>query len=110
MLYDNNVIAGFRMEGHAEFNPGGPDILCSALSATSQMLINGILDWTGLDLEDIIQEEHRRKAIIKVVVPFAYCSSPTVQQLFKSFEIYIELLEKQYEDNIKLERRQIDDN
>ena len=56
MIYDNNIIIGFRMEGHAGFNTKGPDILCASLSTASQMTINGVLDWTGLSLEDVIKE------------------------------------------------------
>ena len=54
MIYQNNIIIGFRMEGHAGFNTKGPDVVCASLSATSQMTVNGILDWTGLSLEDVM--------------------------------------------------------
>lgn len=110
IIYDKNLIAGFRMEGHAEFNKGGPDILCSALSATSQMTMNGVLDWTGLDVEELVIEEKRREAILEFRVPSPFYWSATVQHLFKSFETYIELLQEQYKDNIQLERRYEDDN
>lgn len=35
-------IIGFKMEGHACYNPGGPDIICASLSAVSQMTVNGM--------------------------------------------------------------------
>ena len=63
MIYDDNLIIGFRMEGHAGYNTEGPDILCASLSTASQMTINGILNWTGLSLEDVVLEEDKKKAI-----------------------------------------------
>lgn len=108
-LYDNHIIYGFKMEGHACYNLDGPDILCASLSATSQMTINGILDWTGLSLDDCIKELEERKAIIWFEVPDKLYATNTVQQLFKSFEMYVEELETMYSGNIKVERRIRDD-
>ena len=111
MIYDNNIIIGFRMKGHAGFNKKGPDILCASLSTASQMTINGVLDWTGLDMDEAL-EENPKEAIIKFELPCGLktiYTSPTTQQLFKSFEMFIEQLSEQYDDYIKLERRQKDD-
>lgn len=105
IIYDNNIIIGFRMEGHAGFNPGGPDILCASLSTASQMTINGILDWTGLSLEDVVKESDAQKAILHVCIPSNLHESITIQQLFRSFEIYVEQLSEQYSEYISLERR-----
>lgn len=110
MIYDNNLIIGFRMEGHAEFNVKGPDILCASLSTASQMTINGILDWVGLNFEDIVIECNSAKGILHIQLLKGYYEHMTTQQLLKSFEMYIESLEEQYEKFIKLERRQKDDN
>ena len=105
MIYDNNIIIGFRMEGHAGFNTKGPDILCASLSTASQMTINGVLDWTGLSFEDIVKESDERKAILYVCMPSRY-ESITVQQILRSFEMFVEQLEEQYDDYVSLERRQ----
>ena len=109
MIYDNNLIIGFRMEGHAGYNQGGPDILCASLSTASQMTINGILDWTGLSLEDLLIEGNSAKAILRVHIPEKLHESVTIQQILRSFEMYIEQLSEQYEDYIKFERRQKND-
>ena len=109
MIYDNNIIIGFRMKGHAGYNMKGPDILCASLSTASQMTINGILDWTGLSLEDVLKEENSTYAILHIEVPSKLHVSTTVQQLFRSFEMYVEQLSEMYEANIKFERRQKDD-
>ena len=103
LIYDNNIIIGFRMEGHAGFNPGGPDILCASLSTASQMTINGILDWTGLSVEDIVKESDMRKAILHVCMPSNLHESITVQQLFRSFELYVEQLSEHYGEYVSLD-------
>lgn len=104
MIYDNNIVIGFRMEGHAGFNTKGPDILCASLSTASQMTVNGILDWVGLDLEDILIEQNSQQAILHIEVPSKLYTTATVQQLFKSFEMYVEMLEGQYGEHVSLER------
>ena len=109
MIYDNNIIIGFRMEGHAGYNTEGPDILCSSLSTASQMTINGILDWIGVDVEEAVKEENQIDGILHFEIGASY-TSITTNQLFKSFEMYVEQLEEQYKENVKLERRHINDN
>lgn len=112
MIYDNNIIIGFRMEGHAGFNTKGPDILCASLSTASQMTINGILDWTDLDAEECIKKEDKKEGILWFELP-APCLSVTTSQLFKSFEMFIEQLSEQYKGFVKLvklERREEYDN
>lgn len=109
MFYDNNIIIGFRMEGHAGFNLNGPDILCASLSTASQMTINGILDWTGLSVDDVVLAQNQLYAVLYIQIPDEHCSHMTTQQLLKSFEMYIESLEEQYPKFIKFERRQRDD-
>ena len=108
MIYEHNIIIGFRMEGHAGFNTKGPDILCAALSTASQMTINGILDWTELSLEDVITEADEQKGILHFEIPLFIDigQSITTQQLFRSFELYVEQLAEQYSEYVSLERRQ----
>ena len=110
MIYDNNLIIGFRMEGHAEFNVKGPDIVCASLSAVSQLTINGVIDWIGLDAHELVHEIDEAKGILDFEIPPAFYYTVTVQQLLKSFEMYVEQLAELYKDNVKLERRQKDDN
>ena len=106
LLYDGNLVIGFNMEGHAQYNVNGPDILCSSLSTSSQMTLNGILDWTGLSIEEVVKEYNTAKGILNIEVPKPFYENVTVQQLFKSFIMFIEQLERQYTENIKIERRQ----
>ena len=112
IFYKGNIIYGFHMKGHAEFNTKGPDILCASLSTASQMTINGVLDWMGLDVDECIKENDPRQASLLFdvdVVPERVYSQSVVQQLFRSFEMYVEQLSEQYKEYVTLERRQKDD-
>lgn len=108
MLCEGNLFIGFKMKGHAGYNTSGPDILCASLSTASQLIINGIIDWTGVDIDDVLHEE-QVEAIVDFEIPF-FLASPTTQQLFKSFEMFVEQLVEQYKGYVELERRQKDDN
>ena len=104
MLYNNNAPIGFMMEGHAGYNPGGPDILCACLSAISQMTVNGVLDWTGLDIDETVKERSLKDGVLHFEIP-CDMASLTSHQLFKSFEMYIEQLLEDYKNYITMERR-----
>lgn len=109
-LYDNNIIIGYELKGHAGFNLNGPDIVCASLSATSQMTLNGILDWTGLDDDEVVQEVNEVYGVLRVLLPRPHHNNITVQQLLKSFELFITQLSEQYPKNVKVRRRDINDN
>lgn len=111
MIYDRNLICGFEMLGHAGYSKNGePDIVCSALSSTSQMTINAILDWTGLSLEDVkCFKQDAKQGHLLFLLNDTYYNGLVTQQLLNAFHMYTDLLEQTYPDNIKKERREIYD-
>lgn len=104
-IYNGNLIKGFAMNGHAEFDSSGKDILCSALSATSQMTINGIADWIGIDMDDDVLRQDQPSGKLIMILPEGYYEHVVVQQLFKSFEMYMEELETLYPQNISIRKK-----
>ena len=105
ILYHGNIIYGFKMEGHAGYNKQGPDVVCASLSAASQMTINGVLDWLGVSLEECLKENNPREALLHFEVPIELYNNMTIHQLFRSFELYVEMLSQAFEDYVKIERR-----
>lgn len=101
-LYDNNIVNGLHISGHACFNLKGPDIVCAALSAASFMTVNGILDWTGLNADDVIKIHDDKTGTLLFEVPYPFYENVTVQQLFKSFELFVTDLEEEYPENVKV--------
>ena len=53
----NGVFYGFEEKGHAGYDEAGRDILCSAISAMTMLIINAIEVSYGSDADYIIDEE-----------------------------------------------------
>ena len=110
-IYDKNLVRGFIMRGHAEFSESGPDILCSALSAASQMTVNGIADWTGLEMNEEVLVQRPDDGKLVMILPEGHYEHVVVQQLLKSFELYMVQLGEMYPYNITtIRKEEIDDN
>ena len=105
MLYDNNLFCGFDMAGHAGYNKGGPDVICASLSAASQLTINGLLDWIGCDYEEVVKLNDIVRGLLRFELPYPMYENVTTQQLFKTFELYVQMLSEQYPENVQIERR-----
>ena len=60
----NGVFYGFEEKGHAGYDEAGRDILCSAISAMTMLIINAIEVSYGSDADYIIDEE---KTDIKLI-------------------------------------------
>ena len=109
VYYDENIPIGFGMYGHAKYCVDGPDIVCASLSAVSQMTVNGLVEWLGVDSDDLITEKNEVWGTLKVMIPDEIGYNTASHHLLRSFEVYIEMLAKAYPQNVKYERRQIDD-
>ena len=109
MQYNRNIPVGFKMEGHAGFNPGGPDIVCASLSAISQMTTNGILHWLGIDYDEVVHECNPHSGVLHIRVPEEFEGNITVQQFFTAFEMHANSLSKMYNENIKVWKEDIND-
>lgn len=110
IFYHGNIIYGFRMEGHAGYNLNGPDVVCASLSAVSQMTVNGVLDWLGVDLDECLKEQNQMLGLLHFEVPLELYTNTTIHQLFRAFEMYVTSLSEMFEENIKVERRYDNDN
>ena len=56
-LKSDGVFYGFEEEGHAGFSEAGTDIICSAISAMTMLVINTIEVAVGSDVEYSIDED-----------------------------------------------------
>ncbi|GLC32212.1 ribosomal-processing cysteine protease Prp [Clostridium omnivorum] len=52
----SSKILGFNIEGHAEYGEEGEDIVCSAVSALSYTIVNGITEVLKISVEHIIKD------------------------------------------------------
>lgn len=93
----NKKYTGFYLKGHAGYNPGGPDILCSAISMAAQM--------TEIGLREAIQakvEVEEGDGEYKVSVEHSFYFDNCVQALFRTFHLAMENLKQQYPEFISI--------
>lgn len=86
-----------NIEGHAGYAPHGKDIVCAAVSALCQTLIQSIDDLTEDSLEYSMQSgmvEIKHKIL-----------SEKAQLLIESFFVGIEMIADNYPEHVQLSRR-----
>ena len=97
-----NLIIGFEISGHSGYDDFGRDIVCSAISTSSQQTVVGIRDVLKIKSNFQIDE---KKALLK----FKLSKSIEIEEIekaqcfFEAFEITVRDIEKQYNKNVKLE-------
>lgn len=94
---ENGLYKGFSLDGHACFNVGGPDILCSAISMASQMTANGL---EGVAKVITNTEEGDGSLTVMIVGE----TNDIAQALIESFYLAIHNLYEQYSEFITLTR------
>ena len=50
-FFGTDPVYGFHITGHSDMNPGGPEILCAAVSSAAYMTANTVTDVIGLQPE-----------------------------------------------------------
>ncbi|MBE5923842.1 MAG: ribosomal-processing cysteine protease Prp [Lachnospiraceae bacterium] len=87
----NNLIVGVQVEGHAEFDRKGKDIVCSAISMLYINLVNSIDSFTQDEFEINGSRKINFENIILKNMP-----SDEAELLFKSFYLGITTVEQKY--------------
>lgn len=96
-LKEGSSYKGFTLKGHACFNVGGPDILCSAISTASQMTANGLEEVAKVQIR---YEEGDGSLAVMVIGN----TNEISDALIKSFDLAMQNLHGQYSDFITLSR------
>ncbi|MDG0871745.1 ribosomal-processing cysteine protease Prp [Paenibacillus thiaminolyticus] len=93
-------IAGFSIEGHAEYAPHGEDIVCAGVSAVSVGAANAIEALTGVELECEMKD-----GFLSGTVPFIERKDieAQVQLLLESMIIGLQSIEASYESYLQIE-------
>ena len=91
---ENNQIKKITLEGHANYDEYGKDIVCAAVSATYLCTVNAIL---SLNKDSIQVNNNQAKQEIIVIT-----NDNTTQILLNNMIKCLESLEKQYPKNINL--------
>ena len=87
----NNLIVGAQVEGHAEYDRQGKDIVCSAISMLYINLVNSLENFTNDDKEINGSRKINFENVILKKMP-----SDEAELLFKSFHLGITTVEQKY--------------
>ena len=90
----NGKIIFFEVTGHANLSDYGTDIVCSAVSSTTLMTINGILEILNLRPYFVLEEGHSLCDLTNVDIESS-------QSLVKSYYVFIKELARKYPKNLK---------
>ena len=100
---ENRNIVKFTMSGHACYSDEN-DVVCAALSATVNMLLNGLEEVVGVDFGYEVSDGE-----IFFVLPEDLSSSirNDVNILLDSFYMYLRILETDYKENISISELEV---
>ncbi len=112
----NGVFWGFEEHGHSGFASSGEDILCSAISAMTMLVINAIevaySSEANYDIDEetanvrlvapgalpnLEKDEKKRYAISGLIMAYYYQLNDLVEEYYDYLEV--EVIEKEYEGN-----------
>ena len=109
---------GFEEQGHSGFAASGNDIVCSAISAMTMLVINAIEVAYAADVDYVIdeettnvrvsscsalpeyeQDERKRYAISGLIMAYYYQLNDLVEEYYDYLDV--EVIEKKYDGNKK---------
>lgn len=96
LLQDGTVVIGFRVQGHADWDEWGKDVVCAGVSAASHMALVGLVDVLGerVDLQ-------KRSGYMEVRVPAYAAALPEVKAILRAFELEIKAIQRSYPGNVE---------
>lgn len=94
MLIKNKLChsIGFNICGHSGYDTKGKDIVCAAVSSTSQMVVLGLQE-QEIDFE-LANDDDLLYVLLK--------NHDSKINILEAFRIFIEKLEKQYKEYVKV--------
>jgi len=102
---DNGIIREFSMNGHANYADNGSDIVCSAVSAVTNLTLIGLAEKLNID----IQVESSESGYLKCEIPTDISQDKLDKSQFLLDCMIEELLdiEKEYGKYIKVINREV---
>lgn len=89
-------ILGFHITGHSDMNPGGPEILCAAVSSAAYMTANTVTDVIGLDPELEVSDGDMYLRVLTET------EALRCRELFGGLRLHLSSLEEQYPKYLKV--------
>ena len=92
----NGDLLGFSICGHADGNPSGQNIICSAVSSAAYMTANTITDIIGVNANIIVDETG--SMTLKILPNDSY----RCREILSGFKLHMVALEDQYPEDINV--------
>lgn len=96
----NDELTGFSVKGHAGYADYGSDIVCASVTSTVEMTANGITEILG-EKADVLVYENEVKLMLNAE------SSEYAIKFLQALRLHLELLSKDYPQNIKLHEMEV---
>lgn len=97
------VMSGFSVEGHAEYDEAGKDIVCASVTSAVQMAANGITEVLREDAKLVVEENKLRFWLSRKAGKTARC-------FLDALYLHLNLLSEDYPDNILVTILEVHDN
>lgn len=97
IVNDDNQYVGFHMNGHADFDEHGKDIVCAGASAVAYGIFNSVLSLTKTKPTFQIEDGLMNVTDIS--------DSEDVQLLMRSLEVSLETIEAEYKTYISISKQ-----
>lgn len=91
-----NVLSGFRIRGHADFDEAGSDVVCAAASSAVQFAANLITEGFGLPAEIQVRDND-----IRLLLPDSSRTDQSVTVL-EALKMHLTFLSEDYAGTIQI--------
>jgi uncharacterized protein len=93
-------VIGFRVEGHANFDEAGRDIVCAGVSAVTVGSVNAVEELTG-----IVMESRMKNGFLSADLPLATPDDAAAQAklLLSSLVVMLRTIEQSYGQYIQIQ-------
>ncbi len=95
-FFGTEPIGGFRITGHSDANPGGPEIICAGVSSAAYMTANTITEVIGL-LPELSVDDGDMLLKLKTEREALRC-----QEILQGLRLHLSSLAEQYPKYIKV--------
>ena len=95
-FFGTELIYGFHIMGHSDMNPGGPEILCAAVSSAAYMTANAVTDVIGLK-PVLLNKDGNMYLKVKTESEAEQC-----RVLFDGLRLHLREMAKQYPKYLKV--------
>jgi hypothetical protein len=91
------VLAGFLVEGHADFGEHGTDIVCAGVSAIAQAALFGLQEILGGDLKS-----EKRDGYLEVLVDPGKAGGEGPKAILRAFELGVRAVGRSYPGTVEV--------